>query len=75
MDGFIEARDILTRFEIEFDGSGTMPTRFFNEARRRINMTGSSDRQKKIGLSQRPIDTIHLQRHFAEPDDVRPQRR
>src|SRR3546814_6734947 len=39
-----------------------------------IDIAGSADGDEKVAVSERLVDAVHLQRHLAEPDDVRAQR-
>src|SRR3546814_13147414 len=48
--------------------------RLGDEAGRGIDIAGSADGDEKVAVSERLVDAVHLQRHLAEPDDVRAQR-
>src|SRR3546814_19354968 len=39
-----------------------------------MDSAGSADGDEKFAVSERLVDAAHLQRHLAEPDDVRAQR-
>jgi hypothetical protein len=43
------------------------------ESSRWVDRAGCADCDKKIGFAQGGVNLVHLKRHLAEPDDVRPE--
>src|SRR5882672_5167769 len=75
VDVFVEQRLVAGRLEVELDSA--RPRRLAadmqDEARGRIDLARGADRQEQAAALQGRIDLVHVERHLAEPDDVRPE--
>ncbi len=70
----IEYARIVGGLEIELAGSRAETPGDADEARGRVHRTGRADGNEQVGVLKRLLDRLHVQRHFAEPDDIRPER-
>src|SRR3546814_6047994 len=71
----VEQRIALRRLEVQLHRVGVaVGMRLGDEAGRGIDIAGSADGDEKVAVSERLVAAVHLQRHLAEPDDVRAKR-
>lgn len=65
----------LAGFQIQLNRVRTLQFRLVDKSRRRVNMAGCANSDKVIGLRQRIVNFIHLQRHLAKPHHMWAQHR
>ena len=60
------------RIQVQLDAARARMAGKIDEPGGRIDIAGGTDRHEKISRHQRRFDPVHMVRHLAEPDDVRP---
>ena len=60
----------LRGVRINFNAMRTVRSRDFDKSGGRVDVAGRTNADKQLALFQRLVDGIHMQRHFAKPDDI-----
>src|SRR3546814_917119 len=66
-----EERRALRRFEVELDGARAGIARLLHEARGGVDVSRGADGEEQAAAAERVLDALHLERHLAEPHDLR----
>ncbi len=70
-DDFVEGMDVERFFGADVDGADAALVRYVDEAGGGIDGAGGADDEEDGGAVELAVDGVHVERNFAEPDDVR----